>query len=103
MSWYKKGNVIFTHKAVYRMNYHHLLESDVLSTLQYPHSTKKASGFYSTPRYQNDKDFGTYKVSIVYQWNKTEQVYVIITCWAVTKGKKGKLHTIKWWWAHFIG
>jgi hypothetical protein len=101
--YYKKDNVIFTHKAVYRMKYHHLSEDDVLTTLHYPDTTSKASGWFATPRYQNDKDFGQYKVSVVYRWNETEKLWIIITCWAVVKRKRGRWHPIKWWFAHVTG
>jgi hypothetical protein len=82
MTSFKKDNVIFTHNAVFKMNHFHLSETDVLTTLMHPQKSKKITLGYNTIVKQNTYDFGAYTVTLMYKWNDTQKVYILITCWS---------------------
>lgn len=100
--WYKvEPNIILTNKCVRMMRYYGLSESDVLYTFNYPdYSKKHDGGFWGPAIYKAERKYKTYTVGVMYRWNDTQNMWIILTCWS----KYNRWYrSISWWWAHFTG
>lgn len=82
------------------MDYHALTERQVLTVFNYPHRRKKAAWGYSYGLEQNERTENDETICVVYRWNDTDKIWVIITCWRMSYKKRGIVHSIRWWFAH---
>jgi hypothetical protein len=98
MTYLTPPQVVFTNKCKNQMSYHNLTENDVLYTFNYPQATSKA--WYGRDLHNNERDFGDYKVTVVYRWDQHNKKWILVTCWRVTQIKR---RSIKWWFANILG
>jgi hypothetical protein len=102
MSYVPSDQIVYTNKCLYRMKYHKLYEDEVLLAFNYPDSTKKTSSFFAPSVYENVRDFGKYRVYVVYRWDQKAKKWILITCWRAWKTNWWS-RPIEWWYAHVLG
>lgn len=102
MAFAPKDRLIYTNKFKEKMDYHNLYEEEVLLTFNYPDSTKKVSSFFEASKYESQRDFGKYKIFIVYAWDSKEKKNILITTWRLWKINWWS-RSINWWTAHVLG
>jgi hypothetical protein len=96
---YYHGNIVITNNAERKIHRHNLTYDEVISTFNYPNETGK--GNYGG--YKHIRDFGSYKVGIIYSWDDRKKVWVIISCWSWVVTRKTRWHFSNWWISHILG